>query len=222
MIKWFVQHTQQFWPFLLYRQKTRQNTFASWRHAAFPPFDARLQKGSCFDVCRQRAGASALSLQSTHFWSCKREKEGHEDTSTKDYAASNVFLSRTQDCSIWPTYHLQEELDASVATGDRHGNVSMRWRSTTPTETSGGMALWCLLPSSPYGQTPPAQAPWKGSCTSAGDFAEQVLKWAWCSLHSRNPFHCTQTWPDGRAALSGGTGVPWNHRAAAALWTASS
>lgn len=37
IIKWFVQHTQQFWPFLLHRQKTRQNTFASWRHAAFLP-----------------------------------------------------------------------------------------------------------------------------------------------------------------------------------------
>lgn len=71
---------------------------------------------------------------------------------------------------------LQEELDALVVTGGRHGTVLMQWRSITLMETSGGMDLLCLLPSSPYEQTLPVQAQWKGSCTSVEDFMEQVLK----------------------------------------------
>lgn len=116
-----------------------------------------------------------------------------EDVYTKNRAASNVFFSRTWDCYIWPTYLLQEELGALVVTEDRHGNVSMQWRFITLTETFGGMDLLCLLPSSPYEQTLPAQAPWKGSSTSVEDFAEQVLKWVWRSLCSWNQLHCTQT-----------------------------
>lgn len=74
------------------------------------------------------------------------------------------------------TYLLQEELDASVKTEDRHGNVSMQWRSITLMEIFGGMDLLCLLPSSPYEQTAAVQAPWTGNCTSVEDFVEQVLK----------------------------------------------
>lgn len=73
-------------------------------------------------------------------------------------------------------YLLQEELGALVMTEDRHGNVLMQWRFTTLMETFGGMDPLCLIPSSPYEQTLPAQAPWKGSCTSVEDFMEQVLK----------------------------------------------
>lgn len=87
-----------------------------------------------------------------------------------------MFYSRMWDCYILPVYLLQEELGALVMTEDRHGNVLMQWRFITLMETFGGMDPLCLLPSCPYGQTLPAQAAWKGSCTSVEDFMEQVLK----------------------------------------------
>ena len=87
------------------------------------------------------------------------------------------FSVKACGCYSSPRYLLlQEELGASVVTGDRHGNVLMQWRFIILMETFGGMGLLCLLLSSPCEQTLQAQALWKGSCTSVEDFMEQVLK----------------------------------------------